>query len=215
MALNYKSSLSRYRRYLQMVQSRPLLATSMWVILSLILLIVLVVLALRPTLITIADLVSKINQQNEVSDRLEEKMLMVQQATANLDMARDRLYLLDIALPKEALWNELSSNLIGMATSSGVNIENITVNKIPLTPDEQSGTKQTGVSVSMPEGIIPVRFMVIAKGTNEQIEKLVELVENTKRVSIINMMQIQLTKEGDYQINIQAETGYLPEKFIL
>src|SRR3989304_6607354 len=119
MALDYKSSLSRYRRYLQMVQSRPLLATSLWVILSLVLLIVLLVLALRPTLITIADLVSKINQQREISVKLDDQILAVQGALTSLQGARDQLYLLDLGLPKEAAWDELAVNLQGMASGSG------------------------------------------------------------------------------------------------
>jgi hypothetical protein len=215
MALNYKSSLSRYRRYLQVVQSKPLFTTTLWVILSLILLIVLIVLALRPTLITIADLLSRIKQQNQVSQRLDSKMLEVQQALAALEDTRDKLYLLDIALPKEALWNELSSNLVGLATQSGTVLENIVVNKIPLSPDELTGTKPGTVIISMPKEIIPIKFTIIAKGQPENIRSLVELVERMRRVSIVNMVQINLNKEGDYRVTIMAETGYLPEKYLL
>lgn len=215
MALSYKSSLSRYRRYLQMVQSRPLLATSLWVIMTLVLLIVLVVLALRPTLITIADLLSKINQQKEVSAQLDQKILQVQEATSNLEQARDKLYLLDLGLPKEALWNELSSNLVGMATVSGTTLQNIVVKKIPLSPSEQLGTKQDPIEVLMPKGIIPIRFTVVANGNFEQIQELVQLVERMNRVSIVNMVQITSGKEEGYDVTIFAETGYLPDKFVL
>jgi Tfp pilus assembly protein PilO len=215
MALNYKSSLSRYRRYLQMVQSRPLLATSLWVILSLILLIVLLVLALRPTLITIADLVAKIEQQREISQRLEAQMLTVQQAATNLDAVRDKLDLLDSGLPKEAAWNELAWGLSGMATSSGLALDSIVINKIPLSPTELAGNKQETVIISTPQGIIPVRFTIVATGDYEQIRRLVELVEKMRRISIIDRMQIDTTKEGAVKVIIQAETGYLPDKFVL
>jgi len=215
MALNYKNSLSRYRRYLQVVQTRPLLATSLWVILSLILLIALLVLALRPTLVTIADLVSKISQQQEVSQRLEEKMLAVQQASTNLNNVRDKLYLLDLGLPKEAEWNELASELQGMATSSGLSLDNIVISKIPMSPDELTTSKQEKVVISTPKGILPVRFSLTAIGSYEQIRVLVEKVEKMQRVCIINRMQIDTTKEGDLKVNIQAETGYLPDKYVL
>jgi len=211
MALSYKSSLSRYRRYLQMVQSRPLLATSLWVILSLVLLIVLLVLALRPTLITIADLMSKINQQKAVSQQLEDKMVTVRLASENLDKIGEQLYLLDLGSPKESYWSELSSILVGMATQSGTELDNIVVNRIPLSTNESIGTKQDPVEISMPKGLIPVRFNLTAYGEYEKLEKLVELVEKMRRVSIIDMVQIQLTKNGDYRVTIKAETSYRPE----
>ena len=54
--LDYRSSLLHYRRYLSVVQKRPILRASLFLILSLILLIILVATALRPTLVTIAGL---------------------------------------------------------------------------------------------------------------------------------------------------------------
>jgi len=198
-----------------MIQSRPLLATSLWVILSLVLLIVLLVLALRPTLITIADLMSKIRQQQEISKRLEDKMLAVQKASTNLEAVRERLYLVDLGLPKEAQWKELTEKLAGMATESGLALNNIIVNKIPLTPTEQIGSKQEAVIISIPKGIVPIRFTVVATGTYEQIRKLVEMVEKMQRVSIIDRMQTEMTKEGSLKVTIQAETGYLPDKYVL
>ena len=57
MALQYKNSLARYRKYLQVVQSQPLFVASLWVILSLLLVILLVVMAIRPTLVTSGGLV--------------------------------------------------------------------------------------------------------------------------------------------------------------
>lgn len=215
MALNYKSSLSRYRRYLQVVQSQPLFATSLWVIFSLVLLIVLLVLALRPTLITIADLMSKIQQQREISARLEDQILVVQEALTNLGGVRDQVYLLDLGLPKDALWDKLAENLYGMASVSGVTLEDVIVNKVPLTPSELVEKKQESIKTSTPRGIFPIRFTVVANGDYEQVKKMVELVEKMGRVSIINSMKIETPKEGGFKVTIQAETGYLPDKFVL
>jgi len=198
-----------------MVQTRPLLATSLWVIMSLILLIILLVLALRPTLITIADLLAKIREQGEVSKQLEDKMVSVQTATANLKKIDDKLYLLDVGLPKEDLWDQLASKLESIATASGLKIQNIIIYKVPLSPTELIGTKEQPIIVSAPKGIIPIRFKIIAVGSYDQSRKLIEAVEKMRRITIIDQANIDLTKEGDYMVTIQAETGYLPDKFIL
>jgi len=132
-----------------------------------------------------------------------------------LEELRNRLYLLDMALPKEALWNELSSSLVGMATLSGTALDSIVINKVPLSPDEQPSTKQNTETTSMPKGIIPMKFTVVARGETEKIGNLVELIERMRRINILNMVQISLTKEDNYQVTINAEAGYLPDEYVL
>ena len=67
----------------------------MWVVLSLILLIILMVLALRPTLVTISTLLGQIQQQKEISQKLDDKTLSVTTALKTLDSVKEKLPLLD------------------------------------------------------------------------------------------------------------------------
>ena len=215
MALDYKSSLSRYRRYLQMVQTQPLWTASLWVMLSLILLIILLVLALRPTLVTIADLMGKIKQQREVSKQLENKIFTVQKALENLDAVNDKLGLLDEALPKETEWKQIADKLQFIATGSGIALDNILISKIPLTPIDPA-SKQEQVSTMIPQGIIPIRFTYEITGDYESVRQVVSKIENTRRIIIVSRVQVLPTKDGGgWHMTMQGETGYLPDKFIL
>lgn len=216
MALDYKSSLGRYRRYLQMVQSQPLWSASLWVILSLILLIVLLVLALRPTLITIADLVGKINQQKIVTAQLEERIVAVQNAISSMENQRDRISLLDEALPLDMKWSELAATLEAVAVESGISVENIVIGKIALTPTEIANNKSEKLEISsLPVGVIPVRFSITALGDFQSFRTLVERLEKKRRVMILTAVQISTDKTGALTIAIQGETSYLPDKFVL
>ena len=106
MALSYKGGLSRYRRYLQLLQEKPLWGASLYVVLTLILILTMLVFALRPTLITISGLLGQTKKLQETSDRMNHKIAEVQKAAEALDLARDRMGLLDEALPAKPLWSE-------------------------------------------------------------------------------------------------------------
>jgi tetratricopeptide (TPR) repeat protein len=78
--LQYKNSLSRYRKYLQTVQNQPLLKASLFLILSLVLVIILIATALQPTLTTIADLIGQISKQKTLEQKMDAKISALQEA---------------------------------------------------------------------------------------------------------------------------------------
>ena len=71
--INYRNSVDRYRKYLLVMQKRPLWRATLFVTLSLLLLIVLLVFALRPTLLTIAGLVNDIDTKKKFMPNLKKK----------------------------------------------------------------------------------------------------------------------------------------------
>jgi Tfp pilus assembly protein PilO len=213
MALDYKSSLSRYRRYLQLVQARPLWTASLWVILSLILLIALVVLALRPTLVTISGLLGQIKQQKEISRQLDEKIANVEKALTRLDEVSPKIPLLDKMLPVESDWSSLAANLEKIATESGLVMESVTIDKIPLVPGEQ--TAEMGQTESqLPAGVMPVKFIFAASGEYTQIREMLSDLENLRRVSILSSVEINTNKDGSLRLVINGEAGFIPDEFL-
>lgn len=209
MALDYKSSLSRYRRYLQLMQTQPLWSTSMWVIMSLILMIVLTWLALRPTLITISGLFGQINQQKELSERLDAKILAVRNALQELDSISPDLPLLQEMLPITPRWEMLTEEIYQAATNSGIGVSSITVEKIPTALVEKKPDKN---SVSLvPTGIVPIAFSVSAYGDYQQLVDFVSRIEKSKRMLLFSNTEINIDKTGRQNLNISGEAGFMPE----
>jgi Tfp pilus assembly protein PilO len=184
----------------------------MWVILSLILLIVLLVLALRPTLVTISGLLGQIKQQREISKKLDEKILNVQKALVELDAVSQKAPLLDEVLPKEPDWSSIATNLEKMATESGLQMESVTIDKIPLTPEPSTGTGQ--LKSQMPRGVLPVRFIFTASGEYTRIRKMLSDLENLRRVIILSSVEIDTNKDGSLRVTINGEAGFIPERFL-
>lgn len=127
--LDYKTSLARYRRYLATVQQQPLLKASLYLVLSLLLIIILIWAALRPTLITIASLSGDIKQQAEIEKKLDVKISQISQAQQVLSANEAKLIVLNQALPVGEEFSTWGKRMEDLAQEervflTGVSLEN-------------------------------------------------------------------------------------------
>jgi len=211
MALDYKSSIARYRRYMQLVQEKPLIKASVYVIFSLVLMIVLLVWALRPTVVTIAGLAGEIKAKKELSERLSAKIIQLQQAGSLLAKDRDRLKMLDEVIPEEPQWKELASKLEEMATASGLTLVEVSVG-----PTQIQGTEAVNAAVGnaasekspLPEGISGISFSVSALGEYPQFKLLLEEMEKLRRVLILTETRIFRDEDGRLTVAVSGVAGY-------
>jgi hypothetical protein len=214
MALNYKSSLSRYRRYLQTMQEKPLWMASLWLILSLILMIAMVTWALRPTLVTIAGLMGQIKQEKILSEKLDEKIRAAQKANDLLDEVRPRLAILDEGLPQQSKWNEVADRLQKTATQSGVQVSGINLDGIPiignLTTTTDLGNRQRNEQISLPAGVQGVSFVLIGKGSYLQIRQMLTSLQDMRRMTVINTAQITKEADGGLVLSLRGVAGFIP-----
>lgn len=213
MALDYKSSVGRYRRYLQLMQSRPLYAASLWTICSLILMIVLVTFALRPTLITIVGLLSQIEQQKELSTRLDTKIAQIQKATAELSANKERLQLLKEAIPDGSEWEKVVEKIQTTANDNQVSLSRLYINGVPILGPALPPTIVTNQSekINLPEGIKGVNFEITASGAYPNLMGMAEALENMRRVIIFS--NVRLTKNieaGKLILNVKGQAIYEP-----
>jgi Tfp pilus assembly protein PilO len=181
---------------------------------SLILLIVLLMLALRPTLITISNLLGQIKQQTEIAKQLDDKITQVQQAISEFNSISDKLELINGALPSTSDWNSLADSLNNLASSSGVSVLSVVVDKIPLAPDEiLSGPGQSYKS-QLPQGVLPVRFTVSAGGEYTQMRQFITSLESMRRVLLLTTVSIDVNKDGVLVLTVSGEAGYIPDQYL-
>lgn len=195
--LDYKSSLARYRRYLQAANSKPLWKASLYVILSLILIIVLVVLALRPTLITIAGLLGKIKEQNSIEQQLDRKIQMVTQANQELVRASSKLIFLDEALPTQADVAAWKSSLDNVASQAGISIEAIQIGDIPV--DTESTTSAQ------------VSFSISASGQYAELRQFLQMLQNLRRLITIENVTLARDLSPESTQLLMGVEGFLGE----
>lgn len=209
MALNYKSSLVRYRRYLQIAQAKPTVWASAFVIMSLVLLIVMLVFALRPTLITIADLSGQIQQNKDLSDKLNEKIAQVQQASSLLNQIHDKLRLVTDAVPATPAWSLWLSKMEFAASSSGVKIQSASLGPVQLIGTDTAVKDNSSLEAkALPEQIKGISFNMVVAGQYEQLKGFIERVENNRRLVVLTSLLMSKDKDGKLLTTTRGVVGY-------
>ncbi len=193
--LDYKSSLGRYRRYLTVATEQPMVRASLFLILSLILLIGLLVFALKPTLVTISALLGQITTQKEVAAKLDEKIMEISQSQQVLEQNQPRLFLLDQALPTRPSLQEFDKALEEQASASGIQLSGITFVKVPF-----SGKNADNIE-----------FALTASGKYQEIRGFVEILESLRRLAHLDSVIIASDdKNNNLTLNVKGIIGIIP-----
>ena len=208
MAIDYKNSLGRYRRYLSNLQSQPLWNASFWVSLTIILVLVMVVFFLRPTVITISGLLGKKREQEILLVRIDNKINLLKEAQTNYYQTSDGQKVLAKVLPDESLWRELADSLYQIATNSGVTINKVEVgnvlikgNKIEVSSG--SNTPENALNI-LPTGVEKVVFRLDLKGEYSQIKECLFKIETAGRMLLINNARISKSIDGTLSLNLEG-----------
>jgi Tfp pilus assembly protein PilO len=208
MALDYKSSLARYRKYLQVAQEKPVVRASIFLMLSLTLVIGMLVFALRPTLTTVAGLLGQIKQQRQVAEALNRKIVAINEARANFDRIQSRIYLLDSALPTNSQWSEWVVDLQRMASESGVLLTRASIDGVQIVGNSVPGIKKVEVKPSLPTGVTAVGFSVDVVGNYLQLKQYLQDIENSRRIAIVNEIRLNKDTSGELTLTVVGNVGY-------
>lgn len=202
MAIDYRNSLARYRKYLQAAQTKPMWRATLFVTLSLSLLIILLMFALRPTLVIIAELLGKIKTETQVLAQLDDKISVMQGLIQKYQSIQPQMHLLDSGLPIQsqyALWGKYLENagLISGSKASNITLTNINLSK----------------STANSEGLTEIGFSMTAQGTYDQVRDLISLIEKSRRISNISDVQISKSTDGSLIANIKGNVYFILENY--
>lgn len=202
MAIDYRNSLARYRKYLQAAQAKPMWRATLFVVLSLSLLIILLMFALRPTLIIIAELFGKIKTETQVLAQLDDKIAGMQELIQKYQSIQPQMHLLDSALPIQSQYAAWGKYLENAGLQSGAKINNVTLTNINL-------SKTTAST----EGLTEIGFSLTVQGTYTQVRALLSLIEKGRRISNISDIQISKSADGSLIANIKGNVYFILENY--
>ncbi len=192
---SYRNTLVQYRRYVEAVRNRPVLQASLFVVLTLLLLIILVAFALRPTLLTIAGLYGNLGKQRGIALQLDQHIQAQAAAAQIYNQVQPQLSFLDAAIPSPPSIETWTSQLDLDATNSGVEVANITVAKIAI-PKDISGS------------ILKSDFFLLAKGDFSNLKSFLKLIESSRRLLIIDGVTLNKSATIDSHLQMQI-TGQI------
>lgn len=202
MAIDYRNSLLHYRKYLQVIEKKPIWRATLFVTLSLLLLIVLLVFALRPTLVTIASLTGEIQSKRDIESKLNSKIANLQTLVQSYQKIQPQMYLLDTSLPIGSKFSALGQYFQTSASASAVQIDNINLGNINL------ATKSPPT-----QGLSEIEFNLGAKGSFIQIHDFLYKIENSRRLMTIDSLQITRNDLGLLVANIKGRAFFILENY--
>lgn len=92
--------------------------------------------AIRPTLLTMADLVKEIEDKQQLSQQLDQKIAALSTVQSEYLVLEDRLEVLDHAIPPTPRFEESIKIIEKIASDNRVVISNMQVQQIPTEPEE-------------------------------------------------------------------------------
>lgn len=189
---DYKSGLTRYRRYLESVSERPIARAGLFLVLSLILIVGMLIFALRPTLVTISGLLGQIKAQQEIVGKLDEKIVEISKSQIALNRVEPQLFLLDQALPNNPALQIFMNTVESQASGSGIKITNMVFSAVAFSTQN-------------------IDFTLTADGDYKSLRNFVQIMESLRRIVHLNSVQIVSSeKKSDLTLTIKGIAGSLP-----
>ena len=201
--LNLQGQSHRYNRYfvdLGKIYQTKKGRIYTGIVFSLITIIFFIVFAIRPTLVTIAQLVKQTKDQKLVVTELEKKINNLAEAQKNYLAVSDDLNLVEEALPGKANLSLLTRQIETLARQAGVNIVNLRFSNISL------------LQTNAPKGErIEVLFSFNGLGDYQNLKNFLNSLTSLKRIILIEAFSFQSGKESSniLSLNINGKAWFM------
>jgi len=191
---------------IRMVYQRPEIKASVEVILSVFSVAFLLLVAVRPTLSTVAELRKKIEDYQVVEKKLDNKISQLARAEEDLVDNSAYLYLFDQAVTDEPELAEIAKRIELIAVERDVILESLNFSRVDITGEEVIDEKKDEKD-NYVEGEFSLRFSL--SGTETNIMRFLREVEEMDRVAVLENALIKKVDEKDLPEGKLRATGIL------
>jgi hypothetical protein len=169
------------------------------------------VFALKPTVITILDLVKEIKAKEETLAKMDTKIKNLKKAQSIIIQEDSKISILKSAIPDNPDPVGMSRQIEGAAYTNAVNIVGISVAETTLVGEEKAATDKKD-SMTLPGGASPLTFSAGFSGGFDSLISLISNIESTRRPIKIDSLILTKPKSKDADQNILglAVTGRAP-----
>ncbi len=178
---------------LEQFYHNPVAKVSLELFLTIGLVVFLALFAIKPTLLTMSDLVKEIEDKRELETQLSKKVASLGTAQTLYLQVEDRLPVLDAAIPSHPGTITVLKIIEKIATDTGVVLGSISVSEIPDTPKEvPSFDVLTRVDLKLTTSVI---------GDYASIRDFVSKLQNSQRTFVVDTVVFNTSdNRGDKQL---------------
>lgn len=142
---SWKRDYFRYKEYLlttvNVYKGRPDVRLFLEILLSIITITFFSAFAIRPTIYTILDLSKDIKAKEETIAQLDKKINDIKKARTIYQIQQENIALLKTAVPNNHAVDSLATNIEAIANNNGVNLQNLSAQKVAILGPEQIDNK--------------------------------------------------------------------------
>lgn len=153
--------------------------------------------AIRPTLITVAKLTREIKEKREADKKLDAKIDSLVSAQKILAKNSSKISLLEEAFPDNNKFPSLAYYFEATAQNHQAQISNFTFEKIVYSQNETARKKEKNP-------YLRINFSVSVEGEYQNLKNFIQAVENSRR--IINIESAKFTKVNKEKTETETET---------
>lgn len=213
MALGWRKSYFRYKDYFlnvfKIYKTRNDLKVFLEILLSLGAIIIFTLFALKPTILTISQLVEDNKVKAQTIKEMDKKIANLNQAETNYNSIVSKLDLINSAIPQgpspetiarqiEGLSNLYSVKLLGLSTGDAVLVG---AEKTKKTPKEL---------VALPQGANGIDFAISASGDYISLLNFLKGLETLRRPLNIDSLSLNASIKNDQKVVVLLVSGRFP-----
>ncbi len=216
MALGWRGQYYKYREFsinlLAIYRQRNDIQSFLEIILSLSTLIIFIVFALKPTIVTMIGLTSEIKIKKETLSNLNQKISDLQKANNVFLEQQSVLPLVDTAVPTTPQPDVLAKQIYGLGTKNSVSILGISIGKTIIVGNALPATVKTEETEikPLPGGAQAMPVIVNVKGEYKQLILFLKDIENLRIPVKIDDLVISASQLETGQILTEIITGRTP-----
>lgn len=198
---NESSKYFRYFTYIKPITKLPIVRTYGSTIFTLIIIIIFIFFAIKPTIETILILQKKLADSNKVLDQLNQKVTSLTEAKKNYDNLNPQVKRkIDDAIPNKSNFNSLIQNIENTIKTYEASISALQIQPINLVSKDQNkiGT------------LSQVDFTVNIEGQYQNLISILQQMTSSSRVISIDSITINKISEGSTLVmSISGKAYYL------
>ena len=213
MATGWKSSYFRYRELFLNVatlyKKRLDLREFLEIILSIAVIIIFSVFAIKPTALTIINLLNQIKAEKQTVAELNKKIDSLGKASILLSQYGGSLDNINIAVASAPFPDVFSKQMQGLAAKNGVSLTGLSINEIVLVGD-QKATKGSKEFKALPENANEMEYSINIRGSYVGISSFVKDLENLRVVSTLDVLKISSSVNDSGRVIVAVISGRVP-----
>jgi hypothetical protein len=214
MASNWQKSYYRYKSYFlnvyNLYKQRPDLRIYLELLLSIGTISFFLAVALRPTALTIIQLLDQIKAKKETVSQLDTKIQNIQKAQTVYEQEQGRLVLLDTSIPSDPTPETFVRQLEGLANNTSTNILGMTMGETVLVGSSIEPIKKAKDLKAFPDNSGDITFSISVTGDYSNLDSFFKNLENMRRPVKVDAVTVNVNSTDQGKQIVLVVSGRIP-----